>query len=220
MRTFTKHLVALVALAGAAGAQDLDADVQRDPAADLAIYTLHVDGPPGGSAFLFGGLSIVPPYQFPSVLFPLYIDPFAVVGPIGPQVFLGPTGQFQYQFFLPMQQLEHVHLHFQVIAVDPAFQLAATNLVSAIQGAAPPAVPINLEWSGSYRTNPNVYTLKLMGQPGANVRLLVNGGQKAEGLVVLDENGEGTITLPVNLDEGDGLSIENNGQPVHGWSWD
>jgi len=211
---------ALLAAGGLARAQDLEAEVVREPDADLATYTLDFEGPPSGVAFLFGGLSVTQqPFQLPGILHPLYLDPFGSF-PLGGAVPLGPSGLTDYEFLLPMTELQDVHLHFQCVALDVAGVLAASNLASGIQGAAPLAGAPPLEWSGSYRTAPDVYTLKVTGQPGANVRLLVNGGQKAEGQVVLDANGEATVEVPVTLEQGDGLTIEVDGQPVHGWSWD
>ena len=206
-------------LAGTAQAQDLDVDVQRDPSADLAMYTVNLDGPPSGTAFLFASLNVALPYTISPVLNPLHLNPFGVL-PLGGATVLDPFGATNYQFQLPMLQWEHQHIHLQSIVIDAAFNFAATNLACGIQGAAPVPAGGGLEWSGSYRTNPHVYTLKLKGNPGAQVRLLVNGGQKGEAFAILGPNGEATIELPTQLAPGDGLSIEQNGQNVHAWTWD
>jgi len=207
-----------VALAST-NAQDLNADVVRDPAANIATYDFHFDGPPGGSAFLYGSFGVLPrPLPILGIFGNLEIEPngAAFVCP----VFYNPVGQAQCQLVLPMQTWEHFNLHFQALVVDPALNVAFTPAVALVQGAGPaaPAAPC-IEWAGSYSRNPDTYSLRVLGPPGTQIRLLVNGGQKAIGMGIIPPGGTLNLQVPVNLVKGDGIAIEKNGQVVRSWIW-
>lgn len=222
IQPLTLIAAASFALATASVAQDLTADVVRDPAANTATYDFHFNGPPRGVAFLYGAFDVLPfPQQIPGIFGLLEFDP-ANAAFVCPVVFPPLGGPANCQIQLPMRLWEDVNLHFQGLVIDAANNVALTPLASVIQGADPVgAAPGNLclEWAGSYSKNPDTYTLKVKGPAGTQVRLLINGGQTASGAVIIPAGGEATIQIPVTLNKGDGLAIEKNGQVIRTWIW-
>ena len=71
----TVAFVLAVALSHNAIAQDLDVQVQSDPAAGIATYDFNFSGPPQGAAFLFVSMLQANPIHYPGVLGNLVIDP-------------------------------------------------------------------------------------------------------------------------------------------------
>jgi len=227
-RALLLTVAAMATAPGIASAQELTADVIRDPVADLATYTVTVQAPVGSDAFLFGSFYLsASPVQFPGVFNPLMIDPFVAVTidgfiPVLPTG-MGNQGLAQSQLLLPAQDWSGIPICLQAAVIDPAGNVAFSNFATANQGGILGAGPFNfgLQWHGTYDPITGVYDMNFEGNPGDNVEMKVNGGQKAGGRVVLDRNGRGRIVMPVpgGLQRGDQVEIYRNGVLEKSWTY-
>ena len=168
---------------------------------------------------MFGSLTTLGlPFNYPGVYNLLELDPGHAVQLQG-FIPIGPFGG-QCQLALPLIPWQDIEIAFQPVILDPALNLAFAAMATAVQGAAPALPGGNLEWSGGFSRKPDRYTIKFKGVPGANVRVLINGGQKGVGMAVLDGNGEATVVIPVTMKKGDSVTIEQNGTVVRSWTRD
>lgn len=117
-------------LAAPLAAQDLAVEVQTDPQAGLATYTVRLDGPPGGgTALLFASLLpglADPPFALPGLLGEVYLNPLLAVS-VG-NITLDPFGQGQWNVQLPYLSSSDQPLYFQSVVIDSQFTLAMSNL--------------------------------------------------------------------------------------------
>jgi len=212
--------------ASIAAAQTLDADVVTDPNAGTCTYTIDLWGPPSGTSLFVASLLQAPPFQLPGIWGEFEIDDTLMV-PIG-LVPLNPAGQGQAQVNGPAGLANELPLFFQALVIDNQQQLAFPNFAMAVPAAAPPpAGPVGpaappafisgTKYNGATRIMTTTFTL---GPAGGNVTVLVNGGQKAQGFMVLNGAGQGQLNLPIpgGMTPGDNVTILINGQPVTSWN--
>lgn len=210
---FTTFLLA--AIAADARAQTLTGCVQRDPQADLAIYTMDLQGPPNGTAFTLVSLRLGPPLPVPGVHNALLIDPL-LGGPLH-VLPLDASGWCRDQLAVPMAIANNLPVAMQAVMVSPLNQLAFTNVAGAVPVRMAPPAPAapRVEFNGSF-SGPNYVLQILSGPPGANVTVLVNGGQTATGYLITGANGQGQITVPIpgGVQPGTGVTVLVDGVPV------
>lgn len=209
-------LLAVVALGAAMPAQDLDAHVTMDPNAGTANYGFQIQGPQNGLALPVLSLRLGPPLQFPGLLGTFDLDPlFLVSMPLLP---LSPSGFGLGQLTLPLPLCNQLPLMMQAVVVDPQHnnQLAFCDFgvsCPVFQPANPnlPAVVAAVAFN-----NGQVTAQFSTGPAGANVTILVNGGQKAQGFLILGPNGQGSTSVPVpgGIQRGDIVTVLVNGVPV------
>ncbi len=207
-------VAACAALAAPAHTQDLTAGVSQDPQGNVAMYTCTVTAPPGSFAFGAGSLLLGPPLPYPGIQNPLLIDPLLLFG-LGVQP-IGPSGLGHFQIPAPMPIVNNMPVMMQAAVVDPLGIIALSDVGGAVPGNfAPAPVAPRVQFNGSF--NGNNYTLQMLAGPArANVRVLVNGGQRATGYLITDGNGQGQVTVPIpgGVQPGDRVTIEVNGWPV------
>ena len=203
---------------GPLAAQDLDVDVVRDEANDLAIYTATVTAPPGSSYWLFASpFTLANPLNIPGFVNTLDLDPAFLLRLSGP-VPVGPTGTGSFTFSLTMSPLENIEIPFQALVVDPARTLAFSSLATAVHGAE--SNDFGPQWVGGYSRRTGVYKMHFFGAaPGDRIEIKINGGQKGIAQGVVGPNGTLNLRLNVQLHRGDGVTICRNGQPVKSWSF-
>lgn len=197
-------------------AQELEAEVVQDPNAGLAIYTATVQGPPGGLCFPFVSFGQIHPQLYPNVFGNLLIDPnLSLTLPFLPLTNQG-LGTSTVQG--PITLTNHLPLFFQAVVVDlmNANQLAFTDFGVAVPRFQPanPNLPAAVFQS---KYNNGVLRVDFSTAPAnANITVWVNGGQKASGMVVLDGNGQGTISVPVpgGMQPNDNVQVLVNGTPM------
>ncbi|MCA8953026.1 MAG: hypothetical protein KDE27_26175 [Planctomycetes bacterium] len=214
--TSTLFAALTTVFAASTAAQSLDGTVVTDPQANTATYTFHVDGPPLGQSVLFTSLRQGIPLQFPGLYGALLVDPNWVV-PLT-TLSLDGAGQGTWSMQAPWQFANGLPLFTQAFAIDQQQNLAFTNFVGNV------AFDVNLPFvfgmgvSSDY-VGGNLDVMIENGPAGGNVTVWVNGGQKATGMLVLDGNGNGTVTTPVpgGMQRGDTVTILVNGQPVRTW---
>lgn len=214
LTTFSFLLTAAASLSQALAAQDLTADVVRDPSSNTVTYTIDLDGPPRGLAFPFVSLLQGPPQFFPGVLGPLLVDPILIV----PMGFVPLVNQQQQigQIQAPIGAANGLPLFFQALVVDQQNQVALSDFGVAVPRWLPataqrPAVGLTAT------VNNGVIDVVFGTGPGnANVTIAVNGGRKAAGNLVLDSTGMGTgsVQVPGGMQPGDSVQVFVNGEVV------
>ena len=116
----------LSALAAApAAAQDFDVQVQVDPRAGTATYDFHFNGPPRGSAVLWGGYGLLAnPVQLPGMGL-LYLDPALSLSLM--TVPLDQNGYANFKLPVNLGLVEGDCLCFQTLFVDTNRQLRLSH---------------------------------------------------------------------------------------------
>ena len=209
-------LFALTSLTAVVAAQDLNAGVTVNPAAGTATYNFQIQGPPNGLALPAVSLRLGPPLQFPGLLGTLDLDPFFLISlPLLP---LPLSGFGQGQFTVPLPICNQLPLMMQAVVIDPLHnnQIAFSDAGAACPVVQPanPNMPAVVMVSGV--NNGQVTVNFAAGPGGANVMILVNGGQKAQGFLILGPGGQGSTTVPVpgGIQPGDTVTVLVNGVPV------
>ncbi|MCR9244351.1 MAG: hypothetical protein NXI31_04915 [bacterium] len=214
LTTFAFLLTAAASLSQALSAQDLTADVVRDPSSGTVTYTIDLDGPPRGLAFPFVSLLQGPPVFFPGVIGPLLVDPILIV-PMGVVPLVNQQQQIG-QIQAPIGAANGLPLFFQALVVDQQNQVALSDFGVAV----PRWLPANAQRPAVGLTatvNNGVIDVVFGTGPGnANVTIQVNGGRKAAGNLVLDSTGMGTgaVQVPGGMQPGDHVQVFVNGEVV------
>ena len=188
-------VLALTTLAATTQAQSLDADVVRDPNAGLATYTANVAGAsPAASTRSTARSGSCPPTRSEGCSGTSTWTPSRRSSSRSSRRWT-PWGRADCSFQLPLTSFEDLTLGFQAVLIDPLSQVAVTNLGSTVQGTAGTGFNV-LAWEANHRTDTQQYTLRLFGNPGTQVRVIVNGGDKADVSTNLDGAGQGMRPVP------------------------
>lgn len=211
-------LAALAALAAPATAQELTAGVVRNPN-DTVTYTIDLQGPPRGLGFTLVSLLQSPqPIQIPGIWNALLVDP--TLGAPLHTVPFNALGQARDQLVAPLAVANGLPVFSQAVMLDPVGQLAFADFGLGVFFAPPPLPMVPNMGIASDYNNGNINVNITRGPGGGNVTVWVNGGQKATGMLVLQPDGSGSITVPVpgGMQRGDNVTILVNGQPVQTWN--
>lgn len=205
-------------LAASTAAQTLDVGVVPDPNAGLATYDFRFSGPPNGQAWVGASLRTTPfPVPVPPISGALMIDPS--MGGLAGLWPIGPTGSGTGSFQVPLAIANGLPLMSQAIVATPRLSaFGFTDYGMALWFESPRDAAGT--FIAGYRHRLRALDVDFSAGPaGANVMILVNGGQKAQGFLILDGNGQGRLLLQIagGLVHGDRITILVNNQVLESW---
>ena len=206
MKTLNTISFALAATLSAApaAAQTLDCTIDADPMAGTAIYDFHLSGQPSAQAYLFASLGQGDPWSIHGISGALLIDATLLV-PID-TVQLDPTGNGDLPFSAPWSAANGLPLFAQAVMLDPSQQIAFTNFNCAMAAQVQVAGGLAASIIAQYNSTTGKYRLSVHDAPAnCSFKLLVNGGQKATGTGMTDNNGNGNleVAVPGGIQRGD-----------------
>ncbi len=176
---FALPAAALLSLAAPAFAQDLDAEIVRNPN-DTVTYTVDLDGPPRGMSFLL--TSTYPTFPFVRTPFgPLFLDPAAAI--VVGQTPIDPLGHGRLQFTFPFPLVTGTRFYFQSFNIDAANHLALSGtyvscLTQDFAFSSNPLPPnFGLVVKGYADSDDISARYRLIGQPGTRYRITVTDAQ-------------------------------------------
>jgi hypothetical protein len=192
-------LTAALSFSAVPRAQSIDGEVLRDPNADLATYTIDIDGPPRGTAQVFAGLFL---FSSPIQLIPFgpwWLDTTFVL-PLTPPLLLDPQGATQFRFDLPLDLSSGIPLTFQCLNIDVVGNLRLSNNAVALgHNAAPPQPQKNFDYTFAYDTGGSELRVAGAATPGAvvEIRVVDSSGTVATMSTTVPASGKFGLNLTV-----------------------
>lgn len=220
-----------------AAGQSLDGQIQRNPD-DTVTYTIDIDGPPRGRAFLFVS-PLLMPQPIPTPFGPLFINPYLLIpvhplfnfdlpkqettkrperSPrvLTPRISIGNSGQESFQFTVPQSLTEGVPLVFQSLNIDEANTVRLSQDAIALGHNAMGFQPKNFDYTYAYGTGEQKVRFAGNATPGQTieVRVVDNNGTRVTQQTTVAADGTFLleVDIPGGLTENDDTLILCGGQ--------